>query len=142
MITDIHVFLHRQGMTDQLARLPRWQERIRITYHDPCHLRGVGVTREPRELLQALPQVEFIDMEDAELCCGLGGTFAVTHPDLSRAIGDRKLDGIKKSGASLLASSCPGCILQLQDTVNRAGLSIKVVHTLELIHQAFAVEPQ
>jgi len=141
-LVDIHVFLHQQGLTDRLAALPRWPQRPRVTYHDPCHLRSAGVTREPRELLQALPQVEFVDMEDAELCCGLGGTFAVTHPDISRAIGDRKLNGIKTSGASLIASSCPGCILQLQDIVNRAGLSIQVVHTLELIHQALTEQPK
>lgn len=141
-LVDIHVFLHQHGMTERLAALPRWQHRIRVTYHDPCHLRGVGVTREPRELLRALPQVEFVDMEDAGLCCGLGGTFSVAHPELSRSIGDRKLTGIRESGATLIASGCPGCILQLQDIVDRASMPIKAVHTLELIHQALSEEPQ
>jgi glycolate oxidase iron-sulfur subunit len=81
-------------------------------------------------------------MEDAGLCCGLGGTFTVAHPELSRTIGDRKLTGIRESEATLVASSCPGCILQLQDIVDRAGLPVKAVHTLELIHQALNETPR
>lgn len=141
-IVDIHVFLCQQGLTARLLALPRWQNRMRVTYHDPCHLRAADIHREPRELLQALPQVDYVAMEDADRCCGLGGTFTVAHPPLSKAIGDRKLTAIRASGASLVASSCPGCILQLQDIVNRAGLPVKVVHTLELIHQGLNETPQ
>ena len=141
-LIDIHVFLHQQGLVERLAALPKWQERIRVTYHDPCHLRSASITRQPRDLLRALPQVDFVEMEDAGLCCGLGGTFTAAHPDLSRAIGDRKVAGLKASGATVIASSCPGCILQLQDIVDRAGLPVKVVHTLELIDQALTGPPR
>ena len=141
-LIDIHVFLAEQGLVEHLAALPRWSQRIKVTYHDPCHLRTAGITRQPRELLRALPQVDFIEMEDAGLCCGLGGTFTATHPELSRAIGDRKLTGLASSGAEMIASGCPGCILQLQDIVDRAGLPIKAVHTLELIQQALSEAPQ
>lgn len=141
-LVDIHVFLHQQGLTERLLALPRWPQRMRVAYHDPCHLRSAGVTREPRELMRALPQVEYVEMEDAGLCCGLGGTFTVAHPELSRTIGDRKLAGIRESGATLVASGCPGCILQLQDIIDRAGLPVKAVHTLELIHQALNGTPQ
>jgi glycolate oxidase iron-sulfur subunit len=92
-------------------------------------------------LLRALPQVDFIEMEDAALCCGLGGTFTAAHPDLSRAIGDRKIAGLQASGATLIASGCPGCIMQLQDSINRAGLQVKAVHTLELLNQAMTESP-
>jgi glycolate oxidase iron-sulfur subunit len=141
-LIDIHVFLQQQGMVDRLAALPKWQERIRVTYHDPCHLRTAGITRQPRDLLRALPQVDLVEMEDAGLCCGLGGTFTAAHPDLSRAIGDRKVAGIRTSGAAVIASGCPGCILQLQDIVDRARLPVTAVHTLELIHQALSGPPQ
>jgi glycolate oxidase iron-sulfur subunit len=141
-LMDIHVFLHQQGVVERLAALPRWRQRIRVTYHDPCHLRSAGITLEPRALLRALPQVDFVDMEDAGLCCGLGGTFTAAHPELSRAIGDRKLQGLRASGATVVASSCPGCILQLQDIVDRANLEVRAVHTLELIHQALTEPPQ
>ncbi|MCL2457419.1 MAG: (Fe-S)-binding protein [Desulfobulbus sp.] len=140
-LVDLHVFLRRQGLGEQLAALPKWPHRFRVTYHDPCHLRTAGITREPRALLAALPQADLVEMEDASLCCGLGGTFAAVHPDLSRAIGDRKLAGLQASGATIIASGCPGCILQLQDIIDRAGLAVKAVHTLELIHQALTEAP-
>ena len=141
-IIDIHLFLKKEGVLDRLAALPKWPQRIRVTYHDPCHLRTQGITSEPRDLLRALPQVEFVEMEEAAACCGLGGTFAAAHPDLSRTIGDRKLGGLRDSGAAVVASGCPGCVMQLQDIVNRAGLPIKAVHPLELIHQALTESPQ
>ena len=139
-IMDIHVFLHRHGVLDRLAAMPKHQKRLRVTYHDPCHLRTQGITMEPRALLRALPQVDFIDMEDADLCCGLGGSFAAAHPDMSRSIGNHKLTGLIASGAEIIASSCPGCILQLQDIITRAGLTIKAVHTLDLVAQILPAE--
>jgi glycolate oxidase iron-sulfur subunit len=141
-LVDIHVFLAGNGLVERLAALPKWEKRIRATYHDPCHLRSAGVVRQPRDLLRALPQIEFVEMEDAGLCCGLGGTFTAAHPDLSRSIGGRKLQGLQASGATLIASGCPGCILQLQDIVDRAGLPVRAVHTLELIQQALSELPQ
>ena len=141
-LVDIHVFLAQHGLIERLAALPRWHRRTRVTYHDPCHLRTAGIVRQPRQLLQALPQVEFVEMEDAGLCCGLGGTFTAAHPGLSRSIGDHKVAGIQASTAELIASGCPGCILQLQDIVDRAGLPVRAVHTLELIQQALTEPPQ
>lgn len=134
-VTDIHVFLAREGIVDRLAALPKAAHRLRVTYHDPCHLRTQGITREPRDLLHALPQVDFVEMEGAALCCGLGGSFAVAQPELSRRIAERKAAGLAASGAELVASSCPGCVLQLQDIITRAGLAIKAVHTLDLVAQ-------
>lgn len=133
---DIHQFLLENGMKERLASLPPQANRTKLTYHDPCHLRTAGITRQPRDLLKALPHVEYVEMENAALCCGLGGTFTANHPGLSRAIGDKKAFGLKNSGAQQVASACPGCILQLQDSIDRAGLAIKAVHTLELIAQA------
>ena len=134
-VEDVHVFLVRMGLVEKLQALPRNTRKTMVTYHDPCHLRTQGITREPRALLQALPNVEFVEMEGADRCCGLGGTFSVYHYDTSRNIGGRKADGIKNSGADLVASACPGCIMQLQDSINHAGLNAKACHVLELIAQ-------
>ncbi|MFA5701386.1 MAG: (Fe-S)-binding protein, partial [Desulfuromonas sp.] len=130
---DVLVFLVRMGLVEKLQALPRVENPTRVTYHDPCHLRTQGITAEPRALLKALPGVEFVEMEGAEHCCGLGGTFSVYHYDTSRTIGARKADGIKSSGAELVASACPGCIMQLQDSINHAGLNKQACHVLELI---------
>ena len=135
-LTDILLFLTREGLTEKLAALPQGEPELRVTYHDPCHLRSKGITREPRELLRALPGVRFVEMEGASRCCGLGGTFSVYHYATSKKIGDRKAPAIEKTGADLVASACPGCMMQLQDTINRAGLPHKVVHVLELIARA------
>ena len=89
-----------------------------------------------RALLRALPQVALVEMEEAASCCGLGGTFAATQVDLSRRIGDRKAAAIAATGAELVATGCPGCVLQLQDSIDRAGLGVRAVHTLDLVDQA------
>jgi len=133
---DIFVFLLEQGLAERLAELPRAAERIRVTYHDPCHLRTQGITEEPRAVLKALPQVEYVEMENAGTCCGLGGTYSVYHYENSKKIGAQKAGNIEASGAQLVATDCPGCIMQLQDSINHAGGWQRAVHILELLNEA------
>jgi len=135
-VIDFNLFLAEQGFIDEMAELPKWQTRTRVTYHDPCHMKTQGIVREPRDLLRALPNVEFVEMEGASTCCGLGGTFSVYHYETSKAIGARKIAGLKESGAEMIATACPGCIMQLQDVINHAGLPVKAVHILDLISEA------
>ncbi len=135
-VMDIHVFLHQQGVHHTLARLPRSTSPESLTYHDPCHLRTHGITMEPRELLQSLPHMRYLEMENAGTCCGLGGTFSITHYRQSRQIGALKAVHLKQTGASHIATACPGCMIQLQDSINQAGLRVRVIHTMELIHGA------
>jgi glycolate oxidase iron-sulfur subunit len=132
-VKDIFVFLVEQGFAEKLAALPKRQERIKVTYHDPCHLRNHGITKEPRAILKALPQVEYIEMENAATCCGLGGTYSVYHYDTSKKIGAKKAGFIAESGADLVATDCPGCIMQLQDSINHAAEKQRVVHILDLV---------
>lgn len=77
-------------------------------------------------------------MEGAQLCCGFGGTFSAYHEELSYAISQRKIDGIKNSSAQIIATSCPGCMIQLQDLCNRNGLDVQVIHLLHLLNQALS----
>lgn len=135
-VVDFSVFLKEEGLFETLGEMKKWPERVRVTYHDPCHLKIQGITAEPRELLRSLPNVDFVEMEKASSCCGLGGTFSVYHYETSKAIGAMKLEGIVDSGASLVATGCPGCIMQLQDSINHGGLPVKAVHILELLAQA------
>lgn len=134
--TDIFVFLAEHGLPEKLAALPKPEKRTRVTYHDPCHLRTRGITREPRQILRALPQVEFVEMEAAGTCCGLGGTYSVYHYENSKKIGAKKAGHIAASGAELVATDCPGCIMQLQDSINHAGGKQRAVHILELLAEA------
>ncbi|PIE58303.1 MAG: lactate dehydrogenase [Desulfobulbus propionicus] len=139
-VMDIHVFLHRQEIHKRLAHRSASQDLPTVTYHDPCHLRTNGITREPRELLKALPGIRFTEMEEAAVCCGLGGTFSLTHYEQSQQIGERKAANIKQSGAEYVATSCPGCMIQLRDALEQAEIQIKVLHTMELLYQALQRE--
>lgn len=137
---DIFVFLVKQGLAEKLAALPKAANRTKVTYHDPCHLRTRGITKEPRRILKALPQVEFVEMTGAGTCCGLGGTYSVYHYDTSKEIGAKKAANIAASGAELVATDCPGCIMQLQDSINHAGGKARAVHLLELLVAALPDE--
>jgi glycolate oxidase iron-sulfur subunit len=107
---------------------------LRVTYHDPCHLRrGMKVSRAPRELIKSLRGVEFREMPSADRCCGFGGSFNISYYELSLNILKKKIEDLKETGADYLATGCPGCILQLQDGINQEGLKTKVVHPVELL---------
>jgi len=133
---DIFVFLVEQGLAEKLDALPKHAQRRKVTYHDPCHLRTRGITKEPRQILKALPQVDFVEMTAAGTCCGLGGTYSVYHYDTSKQIGAKKAAHISASGAELVATDCPGCIMQLQDSINHADGGQHAVHILELLAEA------
>ncbi|MGL1933246.1 MAG: (Fe-S)-binding protein [Desulfotalea sp.] len=135
-VIEFSVFLKDSGYFEDLAKINFVGKKLNVTYHDPCHLKTQGITQEPRELLKLLPNVNYVEMDGADQCCGLGGTFSVYHYEESKAIGARKMESLLESGAEIVATSCPGCIIQLQDSINHAGLKIKAVHILELIAAA------
>ncbi len=135
---DVFVFLARHGLPEKLATLPKAATRIKVTYHDPCHLRTQGITKEPRQILRALPQVDYVEMPEAGTCCGLGGTYSVYHYETSKKIGAKKAANIATSGAELVATDCPGCIMQLQDSINHANGSQRSIHILELLDEALS----
>jgi glycolate oxidase iron-sulfur subunit len=111
-------------------------ERVRVTYHDPCHLlKGQGVGILPRRLLQRLPNVEFVEMEGADACCGGGGSFQVEHPEVSAAITARKVESIQRAGAEVVATGCPGCRLTIAAHLG-AEKPIQVLHPVQLIERA------
>jgi len=132
-VKDIFVLLVELGLAEKLASLPKAEKRARVTWHDPCHLRTRGITKEPREILRSLPQVDFVEMSHAGTCCGLGGTYSVYHYDTSKKIGGKKAAYIAASAAELVVTDCPGCIMQLQDSINHAEGTARVVHLLELL---------
>jgi glycolate oxidase iron-sulfur subunit len=109
---------------------------LRVTYHDPCHLnRGQGIVSQPREILRSIPGVELVEMPEADRCCGGGGLFSLSHYDVAQKIGARKAEAIAATGASAVATSCPACMIQLTDSIARAGLDVRVVHVAELLRE-------
>jgi glycolate oxidase iron-sulfur subunit len=105
----------------------------KITYHDPCHLRTRKLTAQPRDLIKATPGLELVEMEGADRCCGLGGTFNVYHYGSSMEINDLKSEAIIATGADAVATGCPGCMMQLDDGLKQHGSTVEVVHTVELL---------
>ena len=106
---------------------------LRITYHDPCHPRTRGITRQPRELLRSAPGIELTEMEGADKCCGLGGTFNVYHYETSLKINASKSAAIVATGADAVVTGCPGCMMQLSDGLKQQGARTRVMHTLEIL---------
>jgi glycolate oxidase iron-sulfur subunit len=106
----------------------------RLTFHDPCHAaRGQGLVRQPRELLRRLPGAEFVELPEADWCCGGAGSYAVSHYDLAMQVLDRKMENLKKTGADVLVTTCPACMIQLSYGVRRHGLKVDVRHVTEVI---------
>ena len=107
---------------------------VTVTYHHPCHAaRGQGLVEEPAEILNQLPGVEYRQLPEADWCCGGAGSYAFAHYELSQRVLDRKMDHLKKTGADLLVTSCPACIMHLSYGVRKHGLNTKVCHISELI---------
>ncbi len=104
-----------------------------VTYHDPCHLRKtLNVYSEPRIVVQANDAYSFAEMPDAASCCGMGGSFNLTHYTLSTDIGKKKVAGIESTGAAVVATGCPACMIQLADMLARQKKQIRVAHVAEL----------
>ncbi len=109
----------------------------RVTYHDPCHLlRSQGVKEEPRSLLQRIPEMELVEMDGADVCCGGGGTFQLEHPEVAAGITRNKIQAIMETRANLVATGCPGCRLQIHG--NLGDERIRVVHPVELLATAMS----
>ncbi|MBI4286446.1 MAG: (Fe-S)-binding protein [Chloroflexi bacterium] len=106
----------------------------KITWHDPCHLnRHLGIKSQPRHIMTSIPGIEYIEMPAADRCCGLSGGFSIAHYDLSRKIGDKKIDAVAATGADIVVTSCPGCRIQLIDGLKRHSMPQKVMHIMELL---------
>jgi iron-sulfur cluster protein len=110
------------------------RKRKKVAYHSPCHLcRGLNVTKEPRELLKSAG-LEYVAAKDEDVCCGFGGSFSIDFPEISAEILKRKLDNIEATGAEILVTDCPGCVLQLRGGMDkRATRKIHVKHIAEVV---------
>ena len=106
----------------------------KVTYHSSCHLRAAGVTKEPRKVLSTLPGVKFVEMQDADRCAGGAGTYLVKDYDTSQKIFDRKRRAIDQSGAEVVATSCPACMIQLKNGL-RGKADVK--HIAQVLQEAY-----
>jgi len=106
----------------------------RLTYHSSCHLlRGIGVSRQPRLLLQAVQGAEFVELPYSEECCGYGGVFSVEQAEISSAMLQRKVDNIAASGAPTVVSCDGGCLTNINGGLYRRGMPQRVRHIAEIL---------
>jgi glycolate oxidase iron-sulfur subunit len=112
----------------------------RVTYHDPCHLvHAQGVSREPRSLIDSVPGLEQISLNEADSCCGSAGNYALSHPTTSSSILARKMSNIADTGAETVVTANPGCLLQLQLGAKRFNPGLQVVHLTELLARGYGL---
>ncbi len=106
-----------------------------LTYHPSCHLsRGLGIDRQPRELLAHVQGATVVELPEAEDCCGFGGIFSVTHPELSAELLKRKIGNLEKSGAPALVTADTGCLMHIAGGLRRQKKPQRVVHIAEVLN--------
>ena len=106
----------------------------KATWHDACHgLRDLEIRDEPRRLLNKVKKLEFVEMENADVCCGFGGTFSVKYPEISAGILDNKIEMIEKSGADTVVACDASCLMQIGGRLSRIGSKVRTKHLAEIL---------
>ncbi len=106
----------------------------RVTWHDACHgLRDLGLREEPRKLIRGVRGAEFVELPNADACCGFGGTFSVKYPEISVAILDHKIDAIEKAGVRAVVSGDASCLMQIGGRLTRNNSTVRTMHLAELL---------
>jgi glycolate oxidase iron-sulfur subunit len=105
-----------------------------VAYHDACHLaHAQGIRAQPRALLRAIPGLTVKEIADPEICCGSAGIWNVLNPEPAAELGDRKAANVLATGASLLVTANPGCLMQVAAATRRQGGSIALAHTAQVL---------
>lgn len=113
----------------------------RVTYHDACHLcHGQKITVQPRELLAKIPGLDVAPLTESMWCCGSAGIYNLIQPEMADKLLQRKLDHIASTGATIVATGNPGCLLQIQNGLATRGLKIEVAHPVTLLAKAYRSE--
>jgi len=127
-----------RDVSELLAELgpvaPRHPLPVTIAYHDACHLSNAqGIRAQPRALLTAIPDLELKEIAEAELCCGSAGIYNLLNPGPAAELGDRKAANVLATGAELLVTANPGCLMQVAAALRRTGGHIALAHTVEVL---------
>jgi glycolate oxidase iron-sulfur subunit len=127
-----------RDVSELLAELGPFAERhplpVTIAYHDACHLSNAqGIRTQPRALLTGIPDLTLREIAEAELCCGSAGVYNLLNPEPAAELGDRKAANVLATGAELLVTANPGCLMQVAAALRRRGGSIALAHTVEVL---------
>jgi glycolate oxidase iron-sulfur subunit len=128
-VRDLAEFLADLGPVARRHPLP-----VTAAYHDACHLaHAQGITKQPRELLRAIPGLNLVEVPDAGTCCGSAGVYNLLQPEAASELGSRKAEAVLAAGAPLLISANPGCSLQIASALAARGEQVAVAHTAEVL---------
>ena len=131
-VKDVQEFLASVGMTAKLS--PLSSQPLTLVYQDACHLlHGQKISVQPRQLLRQIPGVKLREPIDAALCCGSAGIYNMLQPEIADELGKQKVENLLNTGADLIASSNPGCSLQISKHLQSQGKGISVIHPMELL---------
>jgi glycolate oxidase iron-sulfur subunit len=107
---------------------------IKVTYQDACHLaHPQGITTEPRELVKAVAGDNYIELQEADVCCGSAGSYNLTEPEMAEKLQNRKVRNLIDTGAKIVVTANPGCLLQIQSGLKKAGSEIKIMHIADYL---------
>ena len=130
-----------QDITEFLASLsidPPATTSLRVTYQDPCHLaHAQRIISSPRELLGSIRGVELVEMARPDVCCGAAGSYQLVQQEMSDRLLDARLAQIRETGAEVVATANPGCMLQLERGVRQRGMDVRVCHVVDLLAEAY-----
>ena len=129
LVRDVNEFL--AGLP---AVAPRGPYPARVAYHSSCHLgHAQGITRQPRELLRAIPELELVEIASGDECCGSAGIYNLVEPESAAEIGRRKAENVLATGAPLVAAANPGCTLHIQRVLRERGAAVRAAHPIEIL---------
>ena len=133
-VKDLTEFLTNDPTFASL-RIPR--STLRVTYHDACHLaHPQRITKEPRELVRAVAGSNFVELPESDVCCGSAGSYNLTEPEMAERLRRRKVENILQTGAQIVVTTNPGCILQIRAGLKKAGANIAVLHIADFLARA------
>ena len=117
------------------SKVARGESREKVTYHDACHLcHAQGIKNEPRQLVRARAGGEFVELAESELCCGSAGSYNLTEPEMAEKLQSRKVKNIIASAADVVVTTNPGCLLQIQAGLKKAGAEhVRAVHIADYL---------
>lgn len=133
-VKDINEWLIEIGIEQPSSTQP---EQV-VTYHESCHLaHGQKITTQPRQLLRAIPNLRLVELPESNWCCGSAGIYNLIQPEMAGDLLERKLKHIQSTGANVVATANPGCLLQLINGAKQKGLILRIVHPVTLLAEAY-----
>ncbi|HET7480963.1 MAG TPA: heterodisulfide reductase-related iron-sulfur binding cluster [Rubrobacteraceae bacterium] len=137
-VRDVSEFLQELGPAAERNPLP-----VSAAYHDACHLaHAQGIRKQPRDTLRQIPGMEIKEIREAEICCGSAGIYNMVEPEAAGQLGERKANNILKTGAQMIVTSNPGCMLQIQASLKKMGHDgLPMAHPMEVLDASLRGEP-